>query len=184
MRTDTIVSIFLVFLVVTIGIIALNAKVDYQHQVQARDAIIERQAAEIQGQARHIRNLEGTVRDNLATIGYLLGRPEQPSRAGIERKTFEVTAYTAADWPDNPAHGITASGHRLSDADAWRVAAADPRYYPAGTRVYIAGIGPVTVLDTGADVQGPHRIDVFAGMDNRAEALAYGRQVVPGAVMR
>lgn len=68
--------------------------------------------------------------------------------------------------------------------DAWRVAAADPRYYPAGTRLYIAGIGSVTVLDTGGDVVGPDRLDLFVGMSNRAEALAWGRRTMQVLILR
>lgn len=184
MRKRMITLLIIIFALTWLAYDAMKQSETAQAQTQARDTIIERQAAEIQSLQRRIYNLEGTVRDNIKTIEYLLGRPEQPSRGGIERRTFIVTAYTAADWPDNPAYGVTASGHRLTDADAWMVAAADPRYYPPGTRIHVVGIGPVTVLDTGGDVRGPDRLDVFVGMENRAEALAYGRRVVPGAVMR
>ena len=154
--------------------------------IDARDTVIEHQAAAIASQARRIRNLQGTVRDNLRTIEQLLGgHPEQPSRGHRgERCQMTVTAYTAADWPDNPAYGITAAGHRLTDADAWRVAAADPRYYPAGTRIYVAGVGLVTVKDTGSDVQGPDRLDIFVGMENRAEAFRWGRKSVPVMIVK
>lgn len=155
-----------------------------RQQVAAQAATIADQQRKMDEQVRRIYNLEGTVRDNLRTIQIFLGGHERPFRGNVVRRTFEVTAYTAADWPDNPAYGITASGHRLSEADAWKVAAADPRYYPVGTKVYIAGIGEVTVMDTGDDVKGPHRIDVFAGMENRSAALAYGRRAVQGAVIR
>lgn len=155
-----------------------------RQQVAAQAATIADQQRKMDEQARRIYNLAGTVRDNLRTIEILLGGHERPYRGNVVRRTFEVTAYTAADWPDNPAYGITASGYRLSEADAWKVAAADPRYYPTGTKVYIVGIGEVTVMDTGADVKGPGRIDVFAGMQNRGEAFEYGRQVVPGVVIR
>ena len=189
-RKDHLVCILTVVLALILSLAAVN---DYKHQLTVRDAMINTQVntikaqdATIAAQVLEIRNLRGTVRDNLRTIEQLLGsHPEQPSRGHRgERRQMTVTAYTAADWPDNPAYGITAAGHRLTDADAWRVAAADPEHYPAGTRIYVAGVGLVTVKDTGSDVQGPDRLDVFVGMENRAEAFRWGRKTVPVMIVK
>lgn len=144
--------------------------------LQKTTDLLQLQTAVIQEQQKEI----GELRRRVESLERIL-RPEPVSRGGTRRMI--VTAYTAADWPDNPAYGITASGHRLSNADAWRVAAADPRYYPSGTRVFVAGVGMVTVRDTGADVRGPDRLDIFVGMENRAEAFEWGRRAVPARIL-
>ncbi len=49
--------------------------------VYARDTFIEAQAAAMATQAREMRNLQGVIRDQAATIEHIFGRrPEQPSR--------------------------------------------------------------------------------------------------------
>lgn len=111
-----------------------------------------------------------------------------PSRGNVTRQVMTATAYTAGPestgkHPGHPAYGVTSTGYRLTDADAWRVAAADPAYYPPGTRIYVAGVGVVTVRDTGAAVKGPDNIDIFVGMTDVAVANAWGVQAVPAAVI-
>lgn len=164
-------------------------------ELEARDRIIQTQAATIKArdvviddQTRRIRNLEGTVRDNLRTIEQLIGdrHQEQPSRGGA--RMMKVTAYTAGPEstgkaPGHPAYGITAAGHHLTDADAWRVAAADPEHYPAGTKIFVAGVGLVTILDTGAAVRGPDHIDIFVGMTAVREAKEWGVRRVPARII-
>jgi 3D (Asp-Asp-Asp) domain-containing protein len=158
---------------------------DLRQQAKGRTAAIELHRQVINDQTQRIRKLEGTVRDQAATIKhYFIGlQAEQPSRGLARPLMMEVTAYTADDWPNNPAYGITANGHRLSNADAWRVAAADPRYYPPGSQMYVAGVGVVTIKDTGSDVKGPHRLDIFVGMSDVAVANAWGRQKVPVRIL-
>ena len=127
--------------------------------------------------------------------GYRNGHPPAQNRAqeqtrGVylsgeikpERIMAELTAYTSGSestgkYPGHPAHGITSSGHRLTEADAFRVVAADDVYYPAGTRLYLSGVGLVTVLDTGEDIKGPTRLDLYIGEDSGL-AYAWGRQKV------
>jgi len=38
--------------------------------------------------------------------------------------------------------------------------AADPRYHPLGSRIYIEGFGTRRVDDTGGAIKGPNRFDV------------------------
>lgn len=164
-----------------------------QAQVEARDTIIERQAATIAAQARQIRNLEGTVRDNVTTIEQLLGgrgRPEPVSRGYVRGVTrlMTVTAYTAGPEstgksPSHPAYGVTATGRRLTEADAWRVAAADPEHYPAGTKIFVTGVGLVTILDTGAAVQGSDHIDLFVGLNDTKAAYNWGVKRLPVKIL-
>lgn len=86
----------------------------------------------------------------------------------------ECTAYTAGyestgKYPDNPAYGITASGKTVRKG----MVAADTRFLPFGTKIYIEGLGIFIVEDTGGDIKG-NRIDIY--YDNLNEAIKFGRQ--------
>ena len=121
---------------------------------------------------------------------YLLRALDKMSRHHIaEPRTMVVTAFTAGPestgkHPGHPAYGLTASGYRLTDADSWRVAAADSDYWPAGTRLNVPGVGVVTVVDTGADVRGPGRLDIFVGMSDVSAAREFGRQTKQVLIQR
>jgi 3D (Asp-Asp-Asp) domain-containing protein len=52
--------------------------------------------------------------------------------------------------------------------------AADTRYYPMGTLMYVPGYGYGVVEDRGGDIKGRHRIDLFS--PTHSEALKWGRQ--------
>jgi len=54
--------------------------------------------------------------------------------------------------------------------------AADTRYYPFGTRMYIPGYGWGTVEDRGGAIKGRNRIDIF--YNSHREALQWGRRNV------
>lgn len=54
--------------------------------------------------------------------------------------------------------------------------AADTKYYPFGTRMYVPGYGWGTVEDRGGAIKGPDRIDIF--YNSHTEALQWGRQKV------
>jgi 3D (Asp-Asp-Asp) domain-containing protein len=72
--------------------------------------------------------------------------------------------------------GYTASGTQAHKGTI----AADPRYYPFGTVMYIPGYGYGKVEDTGGDIKGPSRIDLF--FKTHQQALQWGRQRVPAKV--
>ncbi len=74
--------------------------------------------------------------------------------------------------------GLTASGTQARNGTI----AADRRYYPFGTVMYIPGYGYGTVEDTGSAIQGPARIDLFH--DSHKQALEWGRRRVPVEVWR
>ena len=138
---------------------------------------IEAQAAQSKETQEYTYRLERT----LAAIA-------ETSRGQV-RRTMEITAYTAGPestgkYPGDPDYGVTASGRHLSDNDAWKVAAADPDYYPPGCRILVPGIGVVTVTDTGGDVKGPGRLDIFAGMTAVDEANVWGRKQVEVLILR
>ena len=52
--------------------------------------------------------------------------------------------------------------------------AADTNYYPFGTRMHVPGYGWGMVLDRGAAIKGPDRIDLFFA--SHKDALAWGRR--------
>jgi hypothetical protein len=54
--------------------------------------------------------------------------------------------------------------------------AADTRYYPFGTRMYIPGYGWGVVEDRGSAIKGIDRIDLY--FDSHADALQWGRRKV------
>lgn len=68
--------------------------------------------------------------------------------------------------------GVTASGTRARPGTI----AADPKFYPFGTVMYVPGYGYGRVEDTGGDIKGPARIDLFYRTHQRA--LRWGRQTV------
>ena len=74
--------------------------------------------------------------------------------------------------------GITASGTKARKGTI----AADRRYYPFGTVMYVPGYGYGRVEDTGSAIQGPARIDLFYG--SHQQALEWGRRKVPVKVWR
>lgn len=55
--------------------------------------------------------------------------------------------------------------------------AADTKYYPFGTRMFVPGWGWGEVVDRGGAIKGPDRIDLF--FNNHHDALLWGRKRVP-----
>jgi 3D (Asp-Asp-Asp) domain-containing protein len=104
--------------------------------------------------------------------------------------TIETTAYCACgkccewklNWRGQPVHtsgksrgkpkavGITASGKKAKPGTL----AADTRYYPFGTVIYIPGYGYGIVEDRGGDIKGRHRLDLY--YNTHKEALQWGRK--------
>lgn len=60
--------------------------------------------------------------------------------------------------------------------------AADTKYYPFGTRMYVPGYGWGTVLDRGGAIKGPDRIDLY--FESHQEALVWGRRRVQVQIER
>ena len=54
--------------------------------------------------------------------------------------------------------------------------AADTKYYPFGTRMYIPGYGKGVVKDRGSAIKGPRRLDLY--FNSHARALKWGRKKV------
>lgn len=74
------------------------------------------------------------------------------------------------------AVGITASGTRARPGTL----AADTRYYPFGSVMYIPGYGYGIVEDRGGDIKGRKRLDLF--FHTHQEARNWGRQKVRAVV--
>ena len=68
------------------------------------------------------------------------------------------------------AVGITASGTRAHRGTA----AADTKYYPFGTILYVQGYGWAKVEDRGGAIKGPARLDLW--FSTEAEARKWGRR--------
>ncbi|MGI5870171.1 MAG: 3D domain-containing protein [Kiritimatiellia bacterium] len=116
-------------------------------------------------------------------------RPPSGTRPGTT-VFMEVTGYDNGpkscgwerDWLGRPVYGygpmkgkrkqvgITASGTRAKHGTV----AADTRYYPFGTILYIPGYGYGRVEDRGGDIKGPTRLDVW--FPNEKAALKWGRR--------
>lgn len=83
---------------------------------------------------------------------------------------FAVTYYCGEDYPHicGTPNGETSSGAK---AFAGVTVAADPNVLPAGSYVYIEGVGMRVVQDTGGGIQG-NKLDVY--VDTHDEALENG----------
>jgi 3D (Asp-Asp-Asp) domain-containing protein len=89
------------------------------------------------------------------------------------------TVYSSGPNKGKPKKvGITASGTHAHKGTI----AADRRYYPFGTQMYIPGYGAGRVEDTGGAIQGPARIDLF--FETHQQAMAWGRKKVSVQVWR
>jgi len=104
--------------------------------------------------------------------------------------TIETTAYCSCgqcchwkyDSAGKPVHsqgrqkgkpkavGMTASGKMAHPGTI----AADTRYYPLGTLMYVPGYGYGVVEDRGGDIKGRRRIDLY--FETHQQALRWGRQ--------
>ncbi|WP_242403695.1 3D domain-containing protein [Paenibacillus pini] len=77
-----------------------------------------------------------------------------------------ATGYTAGyestgKRPTHPQYGITYSGVKVRrDKNQVSTIAADPKYFPLGTILYIPGYGYGVVADTGSAIKG-HKIDLY-----------------------
>lgn len=97
--------------------------------------------------------------------------PQEPDLVSIG--TFTVYAYCPCEkccgqWSGGP----TASGVMPEEG---RTVAADWDVLPAGTEIYIDGVGWRTVEDTGGGING-HTLDLY--MDSHQDALEWGLQEV------
>ena len=70
------------------------------------------------------------------------------------------------------AVGITASGTRARPGTL----AADTRYYPMGTVIYVPGYGYGVVEDRGGDIKGRRRLDLY--YNTHKEARIWGRKKI------
>lgn len=95
---------------------------------------------------------------------------------GKSTTTFKVTAYCACAKCCGKSDGITASGTRATQG---RTIAADPRYYPYGTKIILNGRTYI-VEDCGGAIKG-NRIDLY--FDSHQDALNWGVRYVEGVVV-
>ena len=74
--------------------------------------------------------------------------------------------------------GICADGSRAKHGTI----AADTRYFPFGTRIYIPGYGMGTVRDRGGAIKGARKLDLF--FESHQDALKWGRKKLKVIVYR
>ncbi len=114
------------------------------------------------------RNARVSVRTFIAT-GYDNG----PKSCGWKRNWLGQPVYAYGPNKGKPkAVGITASGRRAKKGTI----AADTRYYPFGTVMYVPGYGYGRVEDTGGAIKGADRIDLWFPSEN--EALNWGKRKI------
>ncbi len=121
--------------------------------------------------------------------GCATSRIRPPAGKAPKEIKMEVTAYCNCgkccswrrNWYGRPVHasgpekgkpkkiGTTACGRRAG----WGTVAADPKYYPFGTVMYVPGYGYARVEDTGGAIKGDN-IDIWFPSHNRAQA--WGKQ--------
>lgn len=160
--------------------------------VQANLLLINTRAAEFDAKAKTTAELQRLMQDVIDEFKYTRDqvkvhehklRNMEPVSRGITRsRPMIVTAFTCGPEstgksPGHPAYCLSASGHRLTQADAWKAVAADPAHYKFGQRLYIEGVGDVVVRDTGGDIKGPNRLDLFVGETDVRAALNWGRRM-------
>jgi 3D (Asp-Asp-Asp) domain-containing protein len=117
-----------------------------------------KQAAQLLDQERQIEILE-----------LVLEHSEEPAPAETYLGEFEITYYCSCTKCCGKTDGITASGTLALEG---QTVAADWDILPAGTEIYIDGIGYRTVEDKGGAIVGQF-LDVF--VNSHAEALELGR---------
>lgn len=99
----------------------------------------------------------------------------EPPAPVVETATAKVTAYTAncKGCIGITRDGTPAESHR-------RILAADPRYYPMGTKVELTfpdgDVKVYTVRDTGGAIKGPNRFDML--VKTESFAVKWGVQQV------
>jgi 3D (Asp-Asp-Asp) domain-containing protein len=120
------------------------------------------------------------------------------NEALIELKPMIVTAYYKPLPPPNQKkyivsykmdRRINGTGEKTSSGitPAIGTVAADGRFFPEGkTDVYVPGYGMGTVNDTGGNINGPDRLDVFVGEgdEGREKAVEWGVKEVTVMVIR
>ncbi len=138
-------------------------------QMGAMERKLERQAVKLQDKQEQIDLLE-----------VILEHQNEPQQQEEQEDNligeFEITYYTAGfesagKNPGDEAYGITASGTTVKEG---QTIAADWNVLPAGSTVYIEGVGERVVEDTGGLIKG-NTIDVY--VEDVEEALELGRHM-------
>lgn len=141
--------IFLICLIIcllTLVISGLDAEA-MQTEIEELQYQNSRQAAQIKDKDYQIEILEAVIKNREQDASKIMDEPEYIGE-------FEITYYTAGPestgkTPDHPAYGITRSGTTVKEG---QTIAADWDVLPAGTKVYIDGVGERIVEDTGGAI--------------------------------
>lgn len=109
--------------------------------------------------------------------------------AGADKGRIYTGRTASGTWPREPHPGLFSLS---SVTQPWKLPfrilfpwlwfahdgtiAADTRYYPFGTRLYVPGYGYGVVEDRGGAIKGPKRLDLY--YDSHDTALEWGRRDV------
>ncbi len=97
---------------------------------------------------------------------------------GWKRNWYGRAVYAYGPNKGRPKQvGVCADGTKAR----YGVIAADTRYYPFGTRMYVPGYGYGVVHDRGAAIRGPRRLDLF--FPRHSQAVQWGRRRVTVVVL-
>lgn len=112
-----------------------------------------------------------SVSDNSVILMEVTGYDSGPRSCGWEYNRYGKPVYSYGPNKGKPKDvGITASGTKAKRGTI----AADTRYYPFGTKMYIPGYGYGVVEDRGGAIKGRNRIDLW--FPTEAEAIKWGRK--------
>ena len=176
----------LFFVGVAVAVFALLAagvyfsiKMIVSDSLDARLKAIDAQARSVQERIQIIERDQESIRQQIRALEASMRLTDSTSRGYSRTRQVQATLtfYTSGPEstgkrPGDAGYGVTASGRRLNQADAYVVVAADLDYYKFGQRLFIEGIGPAVVADTGAAIKGPDRFDVYVG-----ESVGLARQL-------
>ena len=134
-------------------------------------ARLSQEAVKTETQYIHLRDEITRLKTNRSAKSDDVSRSYQRTRT----ETFNVSAYSLAEKEcgkpvNHPLYGVTASGRKLTNSDAYKIVAVDNTKIKFGTRMVIhspAGPIPVVAADTGGAIKG-NKLDLFVGDENAA----------------
>lgn len=134
-------------------------------------ARLAKEAVKTEAEYIHLRDEVTKLKTNRSAKSDDVSRSYTRSRT----ETFDVSAYTLDEKEcgkpvNHPLYGVTASGRKLTSADAYKIVAVDNTKIKFGTRMVIhspAGPIPVVAADTGGAIKG-NKLDLFVSDENAA----------------
>ena len=124
---------------------------------------------------KQVNQLKSQLAEKENTIKSIVDSNKEFSVTKYPKGVAIVTAYTphrrsTGKNPGHPLFNVTKSGFKGGGG----ICAADPKYWPMGSVIYVEGLGACVVLDTGGAIKGKWRFDYYIpGDEKSAEAAAF-----------